>query len=230
MSYLVLSTFIKNYQNLTWLQKTLTCYDDDTSLIKGKVSHIQGFGFDTKVDKQENIETIELIEPDIKFLKIVYGGEGTYVFEPNFTFLSKKYNEKLSKSSSEYLKLKSNEENDIKGLTYYNDGAINPSSSILANWIIESENYINKYPNSVFVGLVKHDLKNYLSDFILRPYAIFDCDDIMYAEAKLAMEKFLKQADIESKAYQKVKKCYEVAKKNNFKLTTEYENCSTYFN
>lgn len=174
----------------------------------------------------QTIKSLQITKPQVPYIKLSCDGEGYFVAEVNYKYLNSKYSKYLSPSLRDYLVLKSKEEEVLKNGTYYQDGAVSVSRTVLIDWIIGWQNFRDKYPKFE-PDKIDRTLHRYTSDFIASTYGTFDYADIrsLLPEARKDYEAFLKKVNSNTKEYKAVEKCYSVLKAHNFKDTNEFWGC-----
>lgn len=176
-------------------------------------------------DSVNRIKTLKITKPQTPFIKMSYGGEGYFVAEVNYEYLNKKYSKYLSPALKDYLAIRQKEEKDMNYHTYYIDGAVGVSRTVLTDWIIAWQNFRKKYPKFK-PDEMDRILNLYTSDFISSTYTTFDyINNNLLPEAKKDYEVFLKKVDPKSDEYKAVEKCYSVLKAHNYKETNEFYVC-----
>ena len=177
---------------------------------------------------EDLIDTLKITYPQVPFIDIIYSGEGSFSPDINYKYLYDNYSKYLTPALRDYIALKVKEKSDLGGITYYDDGAITVSKAKLTEWIIDWQNFRDKYPNFNPKEIDKI-LNRYTSDFIVvyenSYFTTFDYDDNLQPKAKKAYEDFLKKVNPNTQEYKIVSKCYDVLKEHNLKFTNEFRVC-----
>lgn len=172
------------------------------------------------------IKEVKIAKPEVPFLKLLYSGEGVFVAGCNYDYISNTYSKYLSKAWQNYLTIKQKEEKDLKGGTYYQDGALNPSMKTLINWIIDWRNFLDNNNKFILNDEINQALKTYTADFMFNTYQTFDFnEEKLLPQAREAYEEFLKKVNPKTKEYEAVNKCYFSLKTHNFKLNEDFKSC-----
>lgn len=168
-----------------------------------------------------------IIDPKTDLLELIYVGEGGWGFEVNDSYLSKNYANNLNKSWKEYMHNKKRVCQDLNHSNYFDDGAIIPDGLTVAKWAVMWEHFIKKYPNFALLDNIKEDLEKYQSDILYRSYST-DYDEktqktFLRKDLRDGCEYYIKNGEKNTEIYNKIKRDYEIWKKNNFEYNKETE-------
>lgn len=132
----------------------------------------------------------------------------------------KKYFNNLNDEFKDFITLLASESDE----PMYNDGGFAISYEQMTTRILNTEDFIDKYPDSSFSETVISNMKNYTSAYMLgaNNTPAFDYDtNILNSELKASFESFIDLYP-KSKFAEYLKGYYDVLSKNNFKLVNDY--------
>lgn len=209
-------------------------YNDSLSLFNQKLNLgypvcIQGVQITPVIGQNRNypsfnISKVNITSPKSPFVKLVDAGEGYFEAEVNYKYFYDNYTENLSSTLQDYLKIKLQEQKDLKDCSYLRDGYVSVGMRELKEWIIAWQEFIEKYPEFMSNDVIIKNIQKYTYDFISSgEFFNFYDNESLNKKYIAEYESFLRLSKPNTEAYKMVSGAYKILKSNNFKNSEEYK-------
>ena len=170
-----------------------------------------------------SLTKIQIVEPKIPMINIVYVGETYYEAKLNFDYFNSAFAQYLDDEHKDYLRIQAKIQRDLNNYNYVVDGAITVSKDLLKDWVMEWNAFSKKHPQFLPESIENNFRMLYTKDIIFDSYTTFDENDVLSKESKNAYEYLLNNLDKDCKEYKTIKKYYDILQKHQFKRSDEFD-------
>ena len=162
------------------------------------------------------------INPKIDSIYMTYIGEGSFWFKVHFEYLKKKYSLYLSDEMNEYLDIRIKQDIDLNHSPVLSDAYLSVGEDVLLKWILDFQNFMEKYPKFELNKEIKKDIRLYTSELVWNKSTFNIQTNRVDSKTQKVYQDYINKADKNTEEYKFVRKAYYILKKNDFKYSDEF--------